>query len=159
VIHSQDNTAGNEGGKMARLKTRELLVRKPDPKKWTKIPVGFRIYTLWEHPKTGASIALFECPKGVGVPTRHVHASNQFMYCLKGEYEYTSTGLKLKPGTFYMNPKGHPHGPTLARKDSLLIEIYDGPHYFKRPSYHSDKTVGRVARKTAKKKRAAKTVR
>jgi len=59
----------------------------------------------------------------------------------------------LKPGSFYMNPKGHPHGPTKAHEDSLMIEMYDGPHYFKRPVYHSDKTVGPIA--AAKKKRAA----
>lgn len=138
-------------------KTKELLVTKLDLKKWRNIPAGFRIYPLWEDPKTGASVALFHCPKGVGVPTRHVHASNQFMYCLKGEYEYTSTGLVLKPGTFYMNPKGHAHGPTMARKDSLLLEMYDGPHYFKRPSYHSDATVGSVVKKSKPKaKKAAK---
>ena len=125
--------------------TRELLIDKLDPKGWRNIPAGFRIYRLWEHPKTHASISLFEIPKGVGVPTRHVHASNQFMYCLKGEYEYVSTGLVLKPGAFYMNPQGHPHGPTIARKDSLLIEMYDGPHYFEVPSYHTKDTVGSVA--------------
>jgi quercetin dioxygenase-like cupin family protein len=144
---------------MAKPKTRELLIPKPDPRKWRNIPAGFRIYPLWEHPRTGASIALFHCPKGVGVPTRHVHASNQFMYCLEGEYEYTATGLKLKPGTFYMNPKGHPHGPTVARKDSLLIEMYDGPHYFKRPSYHSAATVGKVVRRRARKAARRRTTR
>ncbi len=133
-------------------KTKELLVKKPDAKKWKKIPAGFRIYTLFENPKTGATISLFECPKGVGVPIRHRHASNQFMYCLKGKYEYTATGLVLEPGTFYMNPKGHPHGPTIAHEDSLLIEMYDGPHYFERPSYHSSKTVGRIAGGKSKKK-------
>ena len=107
-------------------------------------PAGFRIYTLWEHPETGASIALFSIPKGGGVPTRHVHASNQFMYCLKGKYEYTTSGLVLTPGTFYMNPQGHPHGPTLAHEDSLLLEMYDGPHYFETPSYHSEATVGKA---------------
>ena len=132
---------------MAKNKTKELLVKKLDPKGWTNIPAGFRIYKLWENPQTHASISLFECPKGVGVPTRHVHASNQFMYCLKGAYEYISTGLVLTPGTFYMNPKGHPHGPTIARKDSLMIEMYDGPHYFTTPSYHTADTVGSVVRK------------
>lgn len=123
---------------------KELLIKELDPKKWTDIPAGFRIYTLWEHPETGASIALFQIPKGIGVPTRHVHASNQFMYCLKGKYEYTSTGIVLTPGTFYMNPKGHPHGPTMAHEDSLLLEMYDGPHYFETPPYHTEQTVGKV---------------
>ncbi|HEX9461354.1 MAG TPA: cupin domain-containing protein [Alphaproteobacteria bacterium] len=130
---------------MAKTTTNELLVKGLDAAKWKNIPAGFRIYTLFEDAKTGASIALFECPKGVGVPVRHTHASNQFMYCLKGRNEYTATGLVLEPGTFYMNPKGHPHGPTIAHEDSLLIEIYDGPHYFKRPAYHAADTVGRIA--------------
>ena len=136
-------------------KTKEILIKGLDPAMWKNIPAGFRIYTLFENAKTGASIALFECPKGVGVPVRHTHASNQFMYCLKGKYEYTTTGLVLEPGTFYMNPKGHPHGPTMAHEDSLLIEIYDGPHYFKRPEYHAADTVGRIAGAAKKRKRAA----
>ena len=130
-----------------RKRTREMLIdtSKLDPSGWKNIPAGFRIYKLWEHPQTSASIALFEVPKGVGVPVRHKHASNQFMFCLKGEYVYTSTGLTLKPGMFYMNPQGHPHGPTMANEDSLLIEMYDGAHYFERPSYHSADTVGSIA--------------
>ena len=127
--------------------TRELLISEPDPAKWKDIPAGFRIYTLWENSETGASIALFQIPKGVGGPTPHVHASNQFMYCLKGKYEYTATGIVLTPGTFYMNPQGHPHGPTLAHEDSLLLEMYDGPHYFETPPFHTDETVGKVVGK------------
>ena len=140
----------------AKTKSREVLIANLDAKRWKNIPAGFRIYTLFENAKTGASISLFEIPKGVGVPVRHKHASNQFMYCLKGKYEYTSTGLVLEPGTFYMNPKGHPHGPTIAHEDSLLIEMYDGPHYFKRPVYHSDKTVGRIAGAQTKTKTKAR---
>ena len=139
---------------MARRKSKEVLLTRLDAKRWKNIPAGFRIYTLFENPKTGASIALFEIPKGRGVPVRHRHASNQFMYCLKGKYEYTATGLVLTPGSFYMNPKGHPHGPTLAHEDSLLLEMYDGPHYFERPSYHSAKTVGRIATRKPKRKTA-----
>jgi len=129
--------------------TKELLVTQLDPAKWKTTPSGFHIYTLWQQPETGATISLFKCPKGVGVPVEHRHASNQFMYCLEGEYEYVSTGLVLKPGTFYMNPKGHPHGPTMAREDSLLIEMYDGPHYFERPVYHTEGTVGPLAGRDA----------
>jgi hypothetical protein len=46
-----------------------------------------------------------------------------------------------------MNPKDNPHGPTLARQRSVLVEIYDGPHYYERPSYHSDETIPRNALK------------
>jgi len=127
--------------------TREILLPEPDPTKWVTLDKagGMRLNVLWEHPETGASIALLEAPEGAGIPIRHVHASNQFMYCLEGEYEYLEPGLTLRPGSFYMNPQGNPHGPTVARRPSLLIEIYDGPHYFERPSYHSETTVGKIA--------------
>lgn len=100
---------------------------------------------LWEDTHTGASIAILEFPEDSGIPTEHVHASNQFMYCIEGEYEYLTSGLTLRKGSFYMNPKGNRHGPTKARRRSVLIEIYDGPHYFERPEFHTDETVGRIA--------------
>jgi len=114
-----------------------------DPAQWIDFPdYGFRQYFLWKHPQTGASIALLEYRKGGGIPVKHAHASNQFMYCLEGDYEYTDSKLRLKPGSFYMNPKGHPHGPTIAHEKSLLIEIYDGPHYHEKPFFHTDETIG-----------------
>ena len=96
---------------------------------------GAFIKILWENPETGASIALFRVNKGGGVPTTHVHASNQFMYCLKGRYRYTASDIELTPGKFYWNPKDHPHGPTKAEEDCLLVEIYDGPHYYETPDF------------------------
>ncbi len=125
--------------------TKELLIPKPDPDNWVLLEkTGMRINMLWENKETGASITLLDAPEGAGVPSEHRHASNQFMYCLEGEYEYTKTGLVLRPGSFYMNPKGNPHGPTRAHSRCLLIEIYDGPHYFEVPEYHSKETVGKV---------------
>ncbi|MBX3551719.1 MAG: cupin domain-containing protein [Pseudolabrys sp.] len=127
--------------------TKELLVDldldKLDPEKWIDFPdYGFRQYFLWQNPDTGGSVALLDFAEGARVPVKHTHASNQFMYCIEGEYEYTDSNLVLRPGSFYMNPKDHPHGPTLARKRSLLIEMYDGPHYYEKPVYHTEKTVG-----------------
>ena len=101
-------------------------------------------YVLWEHPETGASIALLDFPRGSGIPSKHSHASNQFMYCLEGRYEYTDSNLELTPGCFYSNPKDNPHGPTIAHERSVLIEIYDGPHYYEMPDYHTDSTIGRI---------------
>ena len=72
--------------------TQEILthIGKIDPDDWqTFDKLDLRQYVLWEHPQTGASIALLDFPKGSGIPTRHSHASNQFMYCLEGRYEYT----------------------------------------------------------------------
>src|SRR6266700_2046608 len=50
---------------------------------------------LWRNEETGASIALIRFAKGAGIPSPHYHASNQFMFCLKGRYEYTKTGVTL----------------------------------------------------------------
>lgn len=130
----------------------EVLVRRSDldPAKWLRFPEhGFAGYILWADPKTGASIALLEFEAGASNPDKHVHASNQFMYCLEGEYEYLSSGIRLRPGDFYMNPKDHAHGPTKAHKKSVLLEVYDGPHYYEdaRPRYHSGDTIGKVVKR------------
>lgn len=141
-------------------RSKEVLIEKPSKDGWVTVDKtgGFRIYKFWENARTGASICLLDVPKGASIPIRHRHASNQFMYCIKGRYEYLDPGLVLKAGSFYMNPKGHPHGPTIARTRCLLLEIYDGPHYFKLPSFHTGDTVGRIAkaRKPAKKAPARK---
>ncbi|WP_412459870.1 cupin domain-containing protein [Pseudomonas sp. SC11] len=125
--------------------TLELLIHTAhlDPEGWIEFPeYGFRQYFLWKHPSTGASIAILEYEKGGRIPVKHSHASNQFMYCLEGDYEYTDSKLRLQPGHFYMNPKDHPHGPTVAHERSVLIEIYDGPHYYEKPVFHTDETIG-----------------
>ncbi|HLT25921.1 MAG TPA: cupin domain-containing protein [Zeimonas sp.] len=127
------------------MSTLEVLLdtTRLDPAQWIDYPdYGFRQYFLWKNVETGASIALLEFDKGAGIPTKHSHASNQFMYCISGDYEYTDSGLRLRAGAFYMNPKDHPHGPTLAHEKSVLIEIYDGPHYYEKPSFHTDETIG-----------------
>jgi len=126
-------------------RTLEVLIHRDqlDPSQWIDYPeYGFRQYFLWKNPDTGASIALLEYQKGGRIPVKHSHASNQFMYCLEGDYEYVDVGLRLKPGSFYVNPKDHPHGPTVAHEKSLLIEIYDGPHYYEKPVFHTDATIG-----------------
>jgi len=126
-------------------KTLEVLLdtTQLDESKWLDFPeYGFRQYFLWKNAETGASIALLEYEKGGRIPVKHTHASNQFMYCLEGDYEYVDVGLRLRPGSFYMNPKDHPHGPTIAHEKSRLIEIYDGPHYHEKPVFHTDETIG-----------------
>ncbi|MBJ3816886.1 cupin domain-containing protein [Shimwellia pseudoproteus] len=127
----------------------EVLVRPEDldPEKWLLFEkTGLRQYMLWVHPETGASVALLDFPAGSGVPERHRHASNQFMYCLEGEYCYFGgeSDITLRPGDFYMNPKGAFHGPTRANSRCLLLEVYDGAHYYEKPEYHSDDTIGKV---------------
>jgi 2,4'-dihydroxyacetophenone dioxygenase len=138
-------THPNEDANKALAKTLEVLVRTQDldPAKWLDFPeYGFRQYFLWKNTETGASIALLDYQKGGRIPVKHSHASNQFMYCLEGDYEYTDSKLRLTAGSFYMNPKDHPHGPTIAHERSLLIEIYDGPHYYEKPVFHTDETIG-----------------
>lgn len=93
---------------------------------------------LWRDDDSGASIALVRFARGAGIPSRHAHASNQFMYCLSGRYAYTATGITLTPGAFYWNPKGSVHGPTRAEEDSVLLEFYDGPHYPTQPDWYTE---------------------
>ena len=71
-------------------------------------------------------------------PAPHSHASNQFMYCLEGKYEYTATKVVLTAGCFYCNPKGKVHGPTIAHEDTIVVEMYDGPHYPQKPDWYTD---------------------
>jgi 2,4'-dihydroxyacetophenone dioxygenase len=127
----------------------EEIIRGPDPDSWVTVDKagGLRVNVLWENKETGASISLIEVPAGAGVPSRHTHASTQFMYCLKGEYEYLQPepGIVLREGDLYRNPKGNPHGPTRARVDTVLLEIHDGPHYFDKPDFHTDETMARVS--------------
>ena len=93
---------------------------------------------LWRDERSGGSIALIKFAKGAGIPEPHRHASNQFMFCLEGRYEYTATGIVLTPGSFYCNPKGNVHGPAVAHEETVVLEIYDGPHYPERPSFYSN---------------------
>lgn len=94
---------------------------------------GLEIRELWTS-ENGSSICMLKFREGCGVAEAHRHASNQFMFCLSGKYQYLNDGPTLLPGDFYMNPKGNVHGPTIAVEDSTLIEIYDGPHYFENSS-------------------------
>ncbi len=116
----------------------EVLLNTPEEAWRQKSLPGLSEIRLWNNEETGASISLVKFLKGSGIPDQHKHASNQFMYCLSGEYEYTSTGVVLRPGSFYWNPKGNVHGPTTAHQDSVLVEIYDGQHYPEKPSWYRD---------------------
>jgi quercetin dioxygenase-like cupin family protein len=102
-----------------------------------KTLAGLSHKALWRNEDTGASISLVRFEKGAGIPLRHSHASNQFMFCLSGRYLYLPTGIALTPGSFYWNPQGCLHGPTLAEEESVLLEVYDGPHYPTQPDWYS----------------------
>ncbi|GAA0625894.1 cupin domain-containing protein [Kribbella sandramycini] len=117
---------------------RELLLQTDDLEWVEKSLAGLSHKMLWRDPETEASIALVRFEKGAGIPSEHKHASNQFMFCLSGRYVYVPTGVTLTKGSFYWNPKGCVHGPTLAEEDSVLLEVYDGPHYPERPSFYDN---------------------
>lgn len=117
---------------------KEMLLQTDELAWQAKSLAGLSHKMLWRNEETEASIALVRFEKGSGIPSPHVHASNQFMYCLSGRYVYTSTGTTLTPGSFYFNPKGSTHGPTMAEEDSVLLEIYDGPHYPERPPFYDN---------------------
>jgi 2,4'-dihydroxyacetophenone dioxygenase len=117
---------------------REVLLQTEDLEWVDKSLAGLSHKMLWRDPETEASIALVRFEKGSGIPTEHRHASNQFMFCLSGRYVYLPTGTTLTKGSFYWNPKGSVHGPTLAEETSVLLEVYDGPHYPERPSFYDN---------------------
>ena len=117
---------------------REILLQVDDLDWMDKSLAGLTQKMLWRDDVSGASIALVRFERGSGIPSRHAHASNQFMFCLRGRYTYVPTGLTLTPGSFYWNPKGSLHGPTRAEEDTVLLEIYDGPHYPTQPDWYTD---------------------
>ena len=116
----------------------EILLQVEDMPWRPKSLKGLSEKMLWRDEATGASIALIRFERGAGIPQPHSHASNQFMFCLEGRYEYTSTGVTLTRGAFYCNPRGNVHGPTYAHEDTVVLEIYDGPHYPQKPSWYTD---------------------
>ncbi len=119
-------------------KLEELLLA-TDAMPWREKSLkGIAEKMLWRNEETGASIALIKFAKGAGIPAPHYHPSNQFMFCLSGRYEYTSTGVVLTAGSFYCNPKGNVHGPAIAHEETVVVEIYDGPHYAQKPDWYTD---------------------
>ena len=116
----------------------EILIQSESVAWREKSLKGIHEKMLWRNEETGASIALIKFDKGASIPEPHMHAANQFMFCLKGKYAYTRTGVTLTAGSFYWNPKGNVHGPTLAHEETIVLEVYDGPHYPQRPSWYSN---------------------
>ena len=124
-------------GEEVMFRFREILVHSHDHEWLEKTLDGLSHKPLWRNDETGASISLVRFKSGSGIPLRHSHASNQFMFCLSGKYRYVPTGIVLETGSFYWNPKGCLHGPTYAEEDTVLLEVYDGPHYPTQPEWYS----------------------
>lgn len=127
---------GPDGAVLGRFQ--EILLQTRNLEWVDKTLAGLSHKMLWRDDTTGASIALVRFQQGAGIPSRHAHASNQFMFCLRGRYTYVPTGLTLTEGSFYWNPKGSLHGPTRAEEETVLLEIYDGPHYPTQPDWYAD---------------------
>jgi len=77
------------------------------------------------------------------MPQPHYHVVNQFMFCLQGRYKYTSTGVVLTAGSYCCKPNGYVHGPAVAREETIVVEIYDGPHYPEMLSWYTDESGAR----------------
>jgi 2,4'-dihydroxyacetophenone dioxygenase len=135
---ASDRARQTGGGDVAMARFREILVQVNDLEFVDKSVPGLSQKLLWRDDESGASIAIVRFLEGAGIPSAHSHASNQFMYCLRGRYRYIPTGLTLTAGSFYWNPKGCQHGPTVAEEDSVLLEIYDGPHYPTQPEWYTN---------------------
>lgn len=117
---------------------KEILTHTADLPWEPKSLPGLYQKMLWRNEETGASIALIRFDKGVGIPDPHSHPSNQFMFCLSGKYRYIPTGTTLVAGSFYFNPQGSVHGPTIADEATIFLEMYDGPHYIMQPPWYTD---------------------
>ena len=76
----------------------EILIQSDNIPWREKSLKGIHEKMLWRNESTGASIALIKFDKGAGIPEPHLHAANQFMFCLKGRYEYTATKTVLTAG-------------------------------------------------------------
>jgi quercetin dioxygenase-like cupin family protein len=131
----RQRTTGPDGQLLGRFS--EIAVQTGDLAWVDKTLAGLSHKMLWRDDATGASIALVRFQPGAGIPSAHAHASNQFMYCLSGRYVYLPTAIALTPGSFYWNPKGSVHGPTRAELESILLEVYDGPHYPTQPEWYA----------------------
>ena len=84
----------------------EILIQSENVAWREKSLKGVHEKMLWRNEETGASIALIKFDKGRRNSSAALSCPNQFMFCLKGKYEYTSTGVVLTAGCFYCNPKG-----------------------------------------------------
>lgn len=133
---AREQQAVDDNGEAAH-RFREILVQTSSLEWVEKTLAGLTHKALWRNEDTGASISLIKFDAGSGIPSRHSHASNQFMFCLKGRYTYIPTGIVLTEGSFYWNPKGSLHGPTTAEEESILLEVYDGPHYPTQPDWYT----------------------
>lgn len=133
---AREQAVVDESGKAAH-RFREILLQTSDLDWVDKTLAGLSHKALWRNEDTGASISLVRFQAGSGIPSRHSHASNQFMFCLSGRYTYLPTGITLTAGSFYWNPQGSLHGPTRAEEESVLLEVYDGPHYPTQPDWYS----------------------
>ena len=112
---------------MPETPTQPVAVEAPDLEWVASAIAGLEEKVLWADPDTGASVTLLKFAAGSGIDRAHTHPSNQFMYCLSGEYLDSGSDIVSRPGTFYWNPKNVVHGPTRALEETVLLEILRRP--------------------------------
>lgn len=86
---------------------------------------GVELLLLHQNETTGGTVVLRKFHAGQTVPA-HTHPSaNEYVYVLAGEWE--ESGQTYRSGTFFFAPKGHRHGPHVARTEVLSLTVFDGP--------------------------------
>ena len=98
---------------------------------------GIHEKMLWRNDQTGASIALIKFERAPAFRSRII--TRQISSCLpEGEVRIHRDQSSADSGCFYCNPKGNVHGPAIAHEETIVLEIYDGPHYPEKPSWYTD---------------------
>ena len=110
----------------------EDTVLEPEDMQWLDAPIGTgaKLAILKTDRDTGGITALVKVAKGWQVE-EHRHTANESSYLIAGEIEYGDRTIGA--GTFWYNPKGNPHGPFKAKKDSVFLASFDGPPFENTP--------------------------
>ena len=95
-------------------------------KTWQPGPYpGVELLVLHKNDASGGVTVLRRFRAGTTVPA-HIHPeANEHAYVLSGEWE--ESGEIYSEGAFFFAPKGHLHGPHVARTEVISLTIFDGP--------------------------------
>jgi anti-sigma factor ChrR (cupin superfamily) len=95
-------------------------------KQWQPGPYpGVELLILHKNEMTGGLVVLRKFHAGVTVPAHTHPLANESVYVLAGEWE--ESGVSYSTGAFFFAPKGHQHGPHVAKSEVLSLTIFDGP--------------------------------
>jgi quercetin dioxygenase-like cupin family protein len=95
-------------------------------RKWESGPyAGVELMILRKDEETGGVTVLRKFSAGTTVPA-HIHPkANESVYVLSGEWD--ESGIIYSTGAFFYAPKGHAHGPHVAKTEVISLTIFDGP--------------------------------